>query len=840
MTGNEVETPKPPDTMPPTSTEAPQPGTKDEAQPISMDVEYDDFGLPIRRGSPVVYSKEAEDEEDQGTDSVDRAAVKEGNGAHQEAEAKAATGFVKETEGEVSERDEADKDMSKKETSEKVAAEASSDEGEFEDAVTTPPKADARTPTETESRAGAVVKEDKGSSGEETHPDSSTDKPPVKSEGGQAEKETEPAEKEEHSTSVEAEPEKHVVEEQEIKATPQATREASAANIDATQEKVSLEDKADGAQATVPAPPASKRDSAQQPAAAINSISEYSHQQVTMPVKEEEEDDDGGWQTMPAFAPYDMYDDDNRLIAKEYNEEVEEDKTYSYAGMGGAGKGYTRVLVDDDAESATSMDDNTNYLFNKATSTSIVDDENTRDAVAQMQATKNLLTEGQKIAYVGLTRIEMSGMVKEMEGVHVTRSTKKAVQLATEALKMWAQKIMIRLYSHMDISTAEQVMIEQLSEHGVISGDLTPQLMANARVKNPMAEPKTSLSSSRPTSVASPKPTNSGFSSPRPTSPKTFAEEAPAEPPPAYDKHEGEELPAVRLPDQLPSSAKLDIDIRWTILCDLFLVLIADSIYDSRSRVLLERVGKALEIDWVDICRFERRVTEALEMQQQAEQENWNEDEHMESRRKLALKKRYIVMGLATVGGGLVIGLSAGLLAPVIGAGLAAGFTTIGVTGTTSFLGGAAASAIITSGAAASGSVIGARAANRRTGAVKTFEYRPLHNNKRVNLIVTISGWMTGKVDDVRLPFSTVDPVMGDIYSVLWEPEMLTSMGDTINILATEVSLPLDRPMSETMTADVYLGSYTRSTTSTWKHYPCQLDGSSAITCGIDQALIPD
>ena len=72
---------------------------------------------------------------------------------------------------------------------------------------------------------------------------------------------------------------------------------------------------------------------------------------------------------------------------------------------------------------------------------------------------------------------------------------------------------------------------------------------------------------------------------------------------------------------------------------------------------------------------------------------------------------------------------------------------------------------------------------------MKTFEYRPLHNNKRVNLIVTISGWMSSKVDDVRLPFSTVDPVMGDIYSILWEPEMLTSMGDTINILATEVRL---------------------------------------------------
>ena len=69
---------------------------------------------------------------------------------------------------------------------------------------------------------------------------------------------------------------------------------------------------------------------------------------------------------------------------------------------------------------------------------------------------------------------------------------------------------------------------------------------------------------------------------------------------------------------------------------------------------------------------------------------------------------------------------------------------------------------------------------------MKTFEYKPLFNNKRTNLIVTVSGWMTGKVDDVRLPFSTVDPIMGDMYSVNWEPEMLQSTGQTIQILATE------------------------------------------------------
>ncbi|PTB64437.1 DUF726-domain-containing protein [Trichoderma citrinoviride] len=501
-------------------------------------------------------------------------------------------------------------------------------------------------------------------------------------------------------------------------------------------------------------------------------ISEYSHQHLLQRPEEKEEKkdelDDGEWQEMPAYARYDMYDDDDRLIAREHD--ADEDETYGYAGLGGAGKGYTRVIMDEDAESATSMDEHTQYLFKNPNGTSIGEDEEARDAVSQMQATKDLLTEGQRIAYVGVVRLEIVNMVKEAESLPQPKSAKRQVLMGAEAVKMWGQKMMIRLYSHMDISEAEQIMIEQLAEHGVMAQDLTSALLANSRVQNPMAEEKRTGT-----------PRSSRY-----LPPYSPEEEKPAQMPPPYETHSGEELPEVKTPSQMPTTEKIDIDLRWTVLCDLFLVLIADSVYDARSRVLLERVGKSLDISWIDICKFEKKVTDALEMQQAAEKENWNEEEHMEHRRKMALKKRYIMMGLATVGGGLVIGLSAGLLAPVIGAGLAAGFTTIGVTGTSSFLAGAGGAAIITSSAAASGGVIGGRAAGRRTGAVKTFEYRPLHNNKRVNLIVTVSGWLTGKVDDVRLPFSTVDPIMGDIYSVLWEPEMLRSMGDTINILATE------------------------------------------------------
>ena len=330
-------------------------------------------------------------------------------------------------------------------------------------------------------------------------------------------------------------------------------------------------------------------------------------------------------------------------------------------------------------------------------------------------------------------------------------------------------------------------MIEQLAEHGVQPGDLTTALMQNSRVKNPMAEDTTPENEETPSSSLK----NEKWASIKSLTTPVTEDSAEASSPPPYVEHVEGGMPEVRTPSQLPTTKNIDIDLRWTVLCDLFLVLIADSIYDSRSRVLLERVGSAMEVSWLEICRFEKRVTDSLEMQEAANKETWDEAEHMENRRKLALKRKYMMMGLATVGGSLVIGLSAGLLAPVIGAGLAAGFTTIGVAGTSSFLAGAGGTALIASGAVVTGGTIAVRASHRRTGAVQTFEYRPLHNNKRVNLIVTISGWMNGKVDDVRLPYSTVDPIMGDMYSVLWEPEMLQSMGQTINILATEVSSKL-------------------------------------------------
>jgi hypothetical protein len=451
------------------------------------------------------------------------------------------------------------------------------------------------------------------------------------------------------------------------------------------------------------------------------------------------------------------------------------------------------------------MDDNTAYLFKEGYARNALDEEDeARDLISQMQTTKELLTEGQRIAYVGVVRLSMVQMVSDIETLPRTKGSRKVLDMAVEATKMWAQKMMVRLYSHMEISTQEQVMVEQLAEHGLQPADLTPALMQNARVKNPGAKPdekadadprseNASLSSARP-SLGSPRP--SATPERRKSATNISSLETPVvhekastpgteTPPPAYEEQKVDGL-HFEDSDKFAETKNIDLDLRWTVLCDLFLLLIADATYDARSRVLLERVGSALSVPWQEICRFEKRVTDALEMQEQADKETWNEDDHLEARKKAMRKRRLMVMGLCTVGGGLVIGLSAGFLAPVIGAGLAAGFTSIGVAGTSSFLAGTGAAALIGTTGAITGGTVGVRASDRRTGAVKTFEYRPLHNNKRVNLTVTVAGWMTGNVDDVRLPFSTVDPVMGDVYSVHWEPEMLKSTGATMAILGTE------------------------------------------------------
>ena len=90
------------------------------------------------------------------------------------------------------------------------------------------------------------------------------------------------------------------------------------------------------------------------------------------------------------------------------------------------------------------------------------------------------------------------------------------------------------------------------------------------------------------------------------------------------------------------------LDIRWTFLYDLFLILIADSVYDARSRVLLEQVALKLGLGCLDVVEFESRVTQALEIQEGIE--TLEQHDIVEGARQAGRKCRYLMLGLTAIG----------------------------------------------------------------------------------------------------------------------------------------------------------------------------------------------
>lgn len=66
---------------------------------------------------------------------------------------------------------------------------------------------------------------------------------------------------------------------------------------------------------------------------------------------------------------------------------------------------------------------------------------------------------------------------------------------------------------------------------------------------------------------------------------------------------------------------------------------------------------------------------------------------------------------------------------------------------------------------------------------------------------------MSGKIDDVRLPFSVLDPVVGDVFSVLWEPEMIRETGSALRILTGEILTQLGQTVLQHTAMTALMGA---------------------------------
>lgn len=174
-------------------------------------------------------------------------------------------------------------------------------------------------------------------------------------------------------------------------------------------------------------------------------------------------DDEDGWQDMPIIRASDNPLGLDAEDVKKYRY-VETKKDLNADSHGGNATGnlidyddrgnewrakldqneddYTRLRLDDD-DDGDEVHLRTKYLF---------DEDKAMTPLSQMQATKDLLTEAQRIAYVGVCALAAREMIFSLRKVR-----SKELKPAIDNLELWSLKIMGRLYYHMELETAGMV-----------------------------------------------------------------------------------------------------------------------------------------------------------------------------------------------------------------------------------------------------------------------------------------------------------------------------------------------------------------------------------------------
>ncbi len=175
--------------------------------------------------------------------------------------------------------------------------------------------------------------------------------------------------------------------------------------------------------------------------------------------------DDGGWEDMPVVRDTDEFAgvagglDEEDQKRYRYNPQAKQDSQggggisnatgalldVDYQGNEWRSKvdqkesEYTRLRMREE-EDADEVHLRTKYLF---------DEDQAMTPLSQMQQTKNMLTEAQRIAYVGLCELVTTEMLKKLK-----KLSSKESKLAAQDMELWRLKILGRLYYHMELATA--------------------------------------------------------------------------------------------------------------------------------------------------------------------------------------------------------------------------------------------------------------------------------------------------------------------------------------------------------------------------------------------------
>ncbi|TSR39563.1 Transmembrane and coiled-coil domain-containing protein 4 [Bagarius yarrelli] len=214
----------------------------------------------------------------------------------------------------------------------------------------------------------------------------------------------------------------------------------------------------------------------------------------------------------------------------------------------------------------------------------------------------------------------------------------------------------------------------------------------------------------------------------------------------------------------------------FPITQDLVSFSVKNGEYDARARVLVRHVSCLLRVCPRQLEIFEETLGERLI---QGVEESEEESSRRRKKERGRALRRYLLIGLATVGGGTVLGVTGGLAAPLVAAGAGA---VLGAGGA-AVLGSAAGIAIMASLFGAAGAGLTGYKMNKRVGAIEEFEFLPLNSGKHLHVTVAVTGWLcSGKYSSFQAPWRSLD-ACGEQYCLKWESRYLLDLGSVLNTL---------------------------------------------------------
>lgn len=213
------------------------------------------------------------------------------------------------------------------------------------------------------------------------------------------------------------------------------------------------------------------------------------------------------------------------------------------------------------------------------------------------------------------------------------------------------------------------------------------------------------------------------------------------------------------------------------IVQDLLSFSLKDGRYDARARVLICHMTSLFRVPLGELDLLEETFLESLKETREEESESAEASrKKKENRRKW---KRYLLIGLATVGGGTVIGVTGGLAAPLVAAGAA---TIIGSAGAAA-LGSVAGIAVMTSLFGAAGAGLTGYKMKKRVGAIEEFAFLPLTEGRQLHITIAITGWLaSGKYRTFSAPWAALARSR-EQYCLAWEAKYLMELGNALETI---------------------------------------------------------